>query len=219
MKEIYFTENTIDEQSLIFQQRIDKYHKKRIWNIVPKKTALLILDMQNFFLSSGSHAFIPSAAAIIPKINKINKELFQSGGKIIFTRHLNTDNNAMNMGTWWQDILTESDTLSKLSKNLQIKDNLIIHKSQYDAFYKTNLEEILVNAGISQLIISGVMTHLCCETTARSAFVRGFEVFFGIDMTATYNKSFHTSSLINLSHGFATPILSDEIIKSLNDKK
>jgi isochorismate hydrolase len=215
MKEIYFTEDTIDEQSLIFKQRIDKYHKKRKWNLIPKKTALLILDMQNFFLDSGSHAFIPSAAAIIPRINKLNEQIFQSGGKIIFTRHLNTDNNAMNMERWWRDILTNSNTLSDLSKDLRIKDNLIVHKSQYDAFYKTNLEEILVNSEISQLIISGVMTHLCCETTARSAFVRGFEVFFGIDTTATYNRDFHTSSLINLSHGFATPLLSDEIIKSL----
>jgi len=215
MKEIYFTKDTIDKQSLIFQQRIDRYHKKRKWSIIPKKTALLILDMQNFFLNSDSHAFIPSASAIIPKINKLNKQIFQSGGKIIFTRHLNTDNNAMNMGRWWRDILTDSDTLSELSNDLPVKNDLIVNKSQYDAFYKTNLEKILINAGISQLIISGVMTHLCCETTARSAFVRGFDVFFGIDMTATYNRDFHISSLINLSHGFATPLLSSEIIKSL----
>jgi isochorismate hydrolase len=59
------------------------------------------------------------------------------------------------------------------------------------------------------------MTHLCCETTARSAFVRGFEVFFTIDGTATYNQGFHLGTLVNLSHGFATPVLASEILSTL----
>lgn len=55
------------------------------------------------------------------------------------------------------------------------------------------------------------MTHLCCETTARSAFIRGFDVFFTIDGTATYNEDFHFGTLYNLAHGFAVPLLIDEI--------
>ena len=47
------------------------------------------------------------------------------------------------------------------------------------------------------------MTHLCCETTARSAFVHGYEVFFLVDGTATYNQDFHRASLMNLAHGVA----------------
>ena len=72
------------------------------------------------------------------------------------------------------------------------------------------------------MVVSGVMTHLCCETTARSAFVRGFEVFFLIDGTATYNKEHHLATLLNLSHGFANLVLSGEIfvaLDHLSDKK
>ena len=61
-------------------------------------------------------------------------------------------------------------------------------------------------------VISGVMTHLCCETTARAAFMRGFEVFFTVDGTATYNEALHRSSLLTLSHGFAIPVLIDELL-------
>jgi len=57
------------------------------------------------------------------------------------------------------------------------------------------------------------MTHLCCETTARSAFMSGFDVFFTVDGTATYNKTFHLSTLINLAHGFAIPITTKEVIQ------
>ena len=59
------------------------------------------------------------------------------------------------------------------------------------------------------------MTHLCCETTARVAFTRGYEVFFSIDGTATYNRKFHLGSLVNLAHGVAVPMLVDEIIAQL----
>ena len=64
-------------------------------------------------------------------------------------------------------------------------------------------------------MIAGVLTHLCCETTARSAFVRGFKVFFTVDGTATYYEDFHRATLLNLSHGFAVPVLVDDIRKKM----
>ena len=72
---------------------------------------------------------------------------------------------------------------------------------------------------VKQVVITGVLTHLCCETTARSAFMRGFEVFFTIDATATYNKDFHISTLLNLSHGFALPVLTQEVLHLLNGEE
>jgi isochorismate hydrolase len=59
------------------------------------------------------------------------------------------------------------------------------------------------------------MTHLCCETSARAAFVRGFEVLFPVDGTATYNQAFHRATLLNLSHGFAKVVLADEILAAV----
>ena len=59
------------------------------------------------------------------------------------------------------------------------------------------------------------MTHLCCETTARSAFVRGFDVFFLVDGTATYNIEFHMSSLLTLTHGFVHPVRFQEILDKM----
>jgi isochorismate hydrolase len=59
-------------------------------------------------------------------------------------------------------------------------------------------------SGVTQVVICGVMTHLCCESTARSAFMHGYEVFFPVDGTATYNLTYHRASLVNLAHGFAS---------------
>lgn len=219
MKELYFTEQSIMEESATFKREAEKFYKPKDFAISPKKTALLILDMQNFFLDKSSHAFVPSAKPIIPNIKKLINLFKNNESEIIFTRHINNKENAKNMGKWWRDILTVKDNFSKITDELLFENANIIIKTQYDAFYKTELEKVLRSKHISQIIITGVMTHLCCETTARSAFVRGFEVFFGIDLTATYNRSFHKSTLYNLSHGFATPILTEKIIDELSKER
>lgn len=105
----------------------------------------------------------------------------------------------------------EDDPKSALIPELDIPSAVLLNKTQYDAFYETDLNEILARNHISQVVITGVMTHLCCETTARSAFVRGFNVFLPVDATATYNREFHQSSLQNLSHGFAVPLLTEDV--------
>ncbi|XXG60368.1 hypothetical protein AAC387_Pa04g2295 [Persea americana] len=62
---------------------------------------------------------------------------------------------------------------------------------------------MLRDKGIEEVIITGVMTNLCCETTARDAFVRGFRVFFSTDATATSSREMHEATLLNLGYGFA----------------
>ena len=117
------------------------------------------------------------------------------------------------MAKWWRDLI---NPLSAYSHNITLKtaQNLTqINKTQYDAFHNTTLEDKLNTLNIHQVIICGVMTHLCCETTARSAFMRGFDVFFTVDGTATYNEELHCASLLTLSHGFAVPVLIEELLQ------
>lgn len=73
----------------------------------------------------------------------------------------------------------------------------------YIPFLGTNLEETLSEMGAKEVIVTGVMTNLCCETTAREAFVRGFRVFFSTDATATSSADLHDATLKNMAYGFA----------------
>ncbi len=134
---------------------------------------------------------------------------------MIFTRHINNLKNVGNMKKWWKDLIKGNSRYSKIHKAIDTSQGIIIKKSRYDAFYKTELEKILKTKRVKQVVITGVMTNLCCETTARSAFMRGFDVFFVIDGTATYNYKFHLSTILNLSHGFAVPVLGENLIKNL----
>ncbi|MCX7994905.1 MAG: isochorismatase family protein [candidate division WOR-3 bacterium] len=115
---------------------------------------------------------------------------------------------------WWNDIITRDNDYYQLTKKLYSRGSPVITKTQYDAFYKTDLNKVLKRNKVKQVVITGVMTNLCCETTARSAFIHGYEVFFVIDGTATQNEMMHRATLINLSYGFAIPILTENIIKN-----
>ena len=70
------------------------------------KSALFILDMQEFFFNKNSHAYMPSGKAIINGIAKFSKIFDNKNRPIIVTKHINTNENAKMMDYWWRDILT-----------------------------------------------------------------------------------------------------------------
>ena len=209
----YFTETTIDENAKSMYRKLNRQfdlHKNRL---EIQKSALLILDMQDFFHNESSHAFVPSAKAIIKPIKSLANLFISNKLPVIITKHINTKANAKQMDAWWRDILKEESEFSQLITDFDIPQAELTIKSQYDAFYNTNLNNILQKNNIIQVIVTGVMTHLCCETTARSAFARGYDVFFPIDGTATYNEDFHNATLTNLAHGFANITLIENLIQ------
>ena len=216
MKTRYFSTETIAEKSRAMKKELSPFLRGEN-DFLPEKSALLILDMQDYFLDENSHAHIPSAAAILPRIESLRERYATLGLPIVWTRHLNTSADASNMSRWWKDLIAVDDPLSELHSALDTSKGIIIEKTQYDAFYRTDLAAYLRENNVEQVVISGVMTHLCCETTARSAFVQGFKVFFLIDGTASYNEDFHRATLLNLAHGFATPVLSEEILERMQD--
>ncbi len=215
MKHCYFTSESIDDKSREMLRKLTPFKKMNRFDYVPEKSALLILDMQKVFLSEKSHAFIPSSLALVMRIRKL-AEIFQEIRlPIILTRHVNSEENAGLMMQWWKILIREEDEFSEIIPELNIPSAVLIQKTQYDGFYQTVLEKVLREKNVCQVVIAGVMTHLCCETTARSAFIRGFQVFFPIDGTATYSEDLHLSTLINLSHGFAVPVLMEELQSTL----
>jgi isochorismate hydrolase len=177
-----------------------------------KSSALLILDMQNFFLTKTLHAFIPSANAIVPNLQKLISLYHKHSRPVVFTRHENTPKNSVLMHKFWKNILGKGE-LNQITDTLNTKNSVIIKKTQYDAFYKTRLEKLLKQTRIKHLLITGVMTNLCCETTVRSAFMKGFMPFFPADTTAAYNENLHKASLLNISHGFGRVDTIENILK------
>jgi len=182
----------------------------------PATGALLILDMQEYFLHPDSHAFISDGPRILPRLKKLQDRFLEAGRPVVHTRHLNRPGQAGMMGEWWHGLIRESDPLSAVSPTLADPRIVLFNKSRYDAFYRTRLESWLKKRGIRRLVVAGVATHLCVESTIRSAFVRDFECFLPIDGTATWNDAFFRGSVRNLSHGFAVPVRIAEILRAFS---
>lgn len=208
-REEYFTSSNIERKTGEYLARL----KRRKRNFRLGDSALLLVDLQEYFLNDRSPAFIPSSKAIVPGLLRLRDFYRQAGRPVIFTRHLDIPGEGM-MESWWGSLILEQDPLSRLSPEVFYPEGLVINKSQYDAFYKTGLERLLRDQGVEQLVVAGVMTNLCCETTARSAFLRGFEVFFPVDASAAYNEEFHWGSLLNLAYGFVEPVSCRELLAS-----
>jgi bifunctional isochorismate lyase/aryl carrier protein len=214
MKRSYFMPETISAEAEIMRERVRQWRIRADMIFKPSRSALLILDMQDYFLDDSSHAYIPSAAAIIPKQQALIRG-YATRWPVVFTRHINTPEDAGMMASWWRELILPENPLSRITPQLDTSNAKVMEKHQYDAFFGTELDGYLRKSSVEQVLICGVMTHLCCETTARSAFMRGYKVFFAVDGTATYHAAFHEATLVNLSHGFAQLVLVDEILAVL----
>ena len=213
MKEAYFD---LDNLQTLSKQWLESFGKpgkalRQPFNI--QVAGLLVLDMQRYFVDENSHANVPSAAVIIPGLNAAASYFRNAGRPVIATQHINTPENAGMMASWWSELILNDHPLVGLAPDLDLMPHELLRKSQYDAFFESDLETRLIEQGVKQVVIGGVMTHLCCEMTARSAFVRGFEVYFLVDGTATYNREYHQAALLNLAHGTAVLTTIDQIIK------
>jgi len=177
--------------------------------------ALIVIDMQRHFCDKKSSFFVPGADKLAGEIKQLVDAFGRHDRPVIFTRHIDSDNPDNLMLRWWTEKITERDPMSMIVDLLHAEGSSVVIKHQYDGFLDTGLEQLLREKGVRQVVICGVLTNLCCETTARSAFMRGFEVYFVKDGTATFTKEMHEASLLNLSYGFATLTTISDVINSL----
>ncbi|KDP39007.1 hypothetical protein JCGZ_00764 [Jatropha curcas] len=181
--------------------RCSSYKKFEIRKRIPdpKTCVLLVIDVQNYF-SSMVKPILPNLLSTIDLCRR-------SSIPVIFTRHCHKSPDDYGMlGEWWNnDLIIDGTVDSQLMPEIQRlagKDE-VLEKNTYSAFCNSRLQERLLGMGVKEVIVSGVMTNLCCETTAREAFVRGFRVFFSTDATATSDLELHEATLKNMAYGFA----------------
>ena len=180
----------------------------------PTESALLVIDMQRYFLDENSHACVPMGRGVLENIRKLADSFRANRRPVVFTRHALLDEEPAGiMDRWWSDVLRVSDPLSELAPEITPEpSDQVLRKTRYSAFVGTDLDSVLRTNGVRSVVITGVMTHLCCETTARDAFMRDFDVYFVVDGTASSDEELHLSSLRTLTDGFAVPVTAKEVL-------
>jgi ureidoacrylate peracid hydrolase len=215
----YVTAESLDVKTKIWLKKIEPFNQ-HIMKLNSTKSALLITDMQQFFLDPDSPTFTCGGIAIIPKIKQLISSFRKIGRPVIFTRHVHHPDriDAGIMGWWWEGMCIEGSTVSEIHNELKpLPNEKIILKHRYSAFYNTDLEIVLRCLDIEDLVIAGVMTNMCCESTARDAYYRDYRVHFLADGTGSINEEMHIASLLNLAFGFAYITTVDTIIRTMND--
>lgn len=211
----YLTAANSSSQLRNWKKQLSPYSQR--WkNFTLPDSALLIIDMQNYFLDKNSHAYVPASPAILKNIRRLIDLYRRQKLPIIFTYFAVKKNEPDPINNWWHDTVYDHTPPSQISPALAPQPHEpILRKNSYSSFYQTDLEKILQKHQVKNLVISGVLTNLCCETAAREAFVRNFNVFFLMDGTAAYSEEMHLSTLKNLAYGFATPVSTQSVISDV----
>ena len=202
-----------------------------------ESAALIIVDMQNDFIhdqgfvrKSSREIGVPSTALDllnkpIPKIKRLAEGFRKNGLNVIYI-----------YTAWEKDYSDVALPLKKLgpkaqamgalvkgSWGAQIIEDLTPHetdhqvmKKAYGAFFQTPLDRMLRNMGIKTLIMTGVATNFCVETTLREAVAYGYDVILASDGAATFDPEGHQATLKVVSTGFGEVMTTDEILNSLS---
>ncbi len=186
--------------------------------LVPGKTALLVIDMQNDFVEKGALLEIPGIRKNIGRLSDFIKFARSLGIPVVYTRHCfdpvanpieaklfpEMRENGLRKGTHGWEI---APALAPM------ECDIVVDKTRYDAFFKTNLGSVLKKREIETLIITGTMTEVCCESTARSAMFLDYDVVFCSDLTFTSGRKMHERTLAVIGSGFGRVANSEEVMK------
>lgn len=179
-------------------------------------TALLVIDMQ--------HVFLDMTTTALPNVLKLIGYSEAHSLLILFTQHGHTQeeltppyknqlvrkwgpSGSIAIGTKDWDLLPE---IAEKANGYPI-----VGKNTYDAFIDTDLGELLSKKEIERVVVCGVMTDCCCDTTARSAFNRRFETWLVEDACGSANKLQHEAGLRGFGFAFGEVMKTEDVMGRL----
>jgi nicotinamidase-related amidase len=197
--------------------------------------ALVIVDMQNDFVREGAPMEVPDARVTIPQHQQLIAAFRKAELPIIYTRFLAGPSRTL-LYEWSPQL--EPPTLAcqrgylrhfaDVGKTLDCADvieeiypqpgDYIIDKYGYGAFHSTNLHDTLRSLGVDSLIMTGTVTQICVEETARGAFHHGYRTTVVSDAVSSYIPDLHAATLKNFAHKFGWVSTTHEVLQALSER-
>lgn len=177
----------------------------------PSRTALIVVDMQRGFMDAAvGHSCVPTAPGIVPTINLLAGVLRQAGGAVFWIQNASDERSRIEWSVLEEQASPERRAARIRSMSpgspghefwpgLDIQaGDAIVPKYRYSALIRgaSDLEEQLRARGIDTLLITGTLTNVCCESTARDAIMLNFRTIMVADGNAAMTDAEHNASLI-----------------------
>ncbi len=182
----------------------------------PPCTALIVVDLQNAFMAPGELLANQHARDIVPNVNTLARCVRRRGGLVVFLRHTISDDPRFKLNEWQArmvprtaegDFQLRAGTFGhQLYAELEVlPQDLKVDKHRYSAFLpnSSDLDALLRRRSIDTLIITGTITNVCCESTARDGNMLGYKVLFVNDATAAFTDAEHNATLLSMAAVFA----------------
>ena len=198
--------------------------EKNFFTIVPRSCALIVIDMQNAFVAEGAVFETPGARTMIPRLEQLIQFARASRIPIVWTQ---SDHRPPYGGLMLRKFpaIAEDHILWQGEPSYEMYPHMLqpregkleykIVKHKYDAFFETDLDAILRYCQVDTVIITGTATNACCESTARSAFMRDYKVVFPSDLNATFDEAMHLATLKNIDLLFGRVVSSNELLAAM----
>jgi ureidoacrylate peracid hydrolase len=193
----------------------------------PKRSALVVIDMQNAFVAPGAPMEVPAARALVAPINRLAAELRSLGVTVIWVTHENRSDGgdwagffdafvAPGRRTEAAAALAGGSAQQKLWPHLEVAPHdMRLSKNRYSPLIPgaSRLQATLQQKGIDTLLIAGTKTNVCCECTARDAMMLDYKVVLLSDCTAALSDEEHRATLENVIQQFGDVLTADEAIR------
>ena len=193
-----------------------------------KRTAHVVVDLQNGFMAPGAVAEIAEARVIVPAVNRISQALRAAGGQVVYIQNTLDDEAIRTWSTYFEHFCSPSRRQRMIEAftpgaeghalwpDLDVRaEDLKVRKRRFGAFVagSSDLHAILQSRGVDTLIITGTASQVCCESTARDAMMLNYKVFFVADGNATFTDQEHNATLSAMGYTFCDVVESDALIK------
>jgi len=201
---------------------------KNFFTIDGSRCALIVIDMQNAFVAEGAPFETPGAREMVPRLERLIQHARTVQMPIVWTQsdHRPPYGGLMlrkfpaiaNQRVLWQG----EPSFDMYPEMIQPKEGPFeyrIIKHKFDAFFETDLDAILRFHHVDTVIVTGTATNACCESTARSAFMRDYKVVFPSDANATFDPAMHQATLINIDLLFGRVLTTDELLEELGQDR
>lgn len=198
----------------------------------PAHTALLVVDMQASFVAEGGAAEIPIAREIVPNINNLIAAVRRTGGLVVWIVSTYGPDEADRWPTFYDHVmdpepgrrfreaLTAGAPGHEIYSGLAFEpDDPIVEKNRFGAFIGSQgrLERLLRDRGIDTVLITGTVTNVCCETTAREAAAYAFKTIMVTDGNAARCDEEHNATLSTFWQAMGDVLPTDRLIAALDE--